>query len=105
MHCKILQVTGVGGEVHGVLGSITLPVCFENTEFLHEFKIIPKLHHHFIIGNDFLKANKAIIDLGRKTVTFKDKQYYYKMLFCVNKTRVDTEVVVQPTSEMIIVPH
>ena len=68
----IQTVKGVGGETHKVIGMASLPFTVSNHRFCFNFYVFQHLHHHLILGNDFLTNHKACIDHGSKTVTLYD---------------------------------
>ena len=65
------NIVGVCGEVHRVLGQVTLPFRLDGVVLEHTFQLFEKLHHPLILGMDFLRQNKAKIDLEQGTVSFK----------------------------------
>ena len=62
---KFNFVSGVGGEKHPILGKVSLNFKIDEYEYNHDFHIFKHLHHHVIIGNDFLVPHKAIVNSGR----------------------------------------
>lgn len=64
------QVTGVGGEKHGVIGAVKLPVKISGLIFEQEFIIIRELHHPVILGIDFMSHNKCALDFQYNVLTF-----------------------------------
>ena len=64
------KAIGVGGESHSILGTVQLLVTIDNIDFPQTFYVLPKVHHHVILGDDFLVANSATIDRGDKTISF-----------------------------------
>ena len=68
--CLATKALGVGGEAHSILGTIQLEIKIQNVTFSHVFYVLPKVHHHIIIGDDFLTSHAAQIDRGDKTICF-----------------------------------
>ena len=62
---KFNFVSGVGSEKHPILGKVSLNFKIDEYEYNHDFHILKHLHHHVIIGNDFLVPLKAIVNSGR----------------------------------------
>ena len=71
MPSSLAHIVGVCGEVHKVLGQVTLPFRIDGVVLEHTFQLFEKLHQPLILGMDFLKRNKAKIDLEQGTVSFK----------------------------------
>ena len=71
MPSSLAHIVGVCGEVHKVLGQVTLPFRIDGVVLEHTFQLFEKLHQPLILGMDFLKQNKAKIDLEQGTVSFK----------------------------------
>jgi transposase InsO family protein len=67
------HVFGVGGEKHKVLGSLEIKLHIQSKPFTAKVHVFDRLHHHFILGRDFLKQHRANIDLGNNCVTFDDQ--------------------------------
>ena len=65
------HIVGVCGEVHKVLGQVTLPFRLDGIVVEHTFQLFEKLHQPVILGMDFLRQYKAKIDLEQGTVSFK----------------------------------
>ena len=49
------NIVGVCGEVHRVLGQVTLPFRLDGVVLEHTFQLFEKLHHPLILGMDFLR--------------------------------------------------
>ena len=71
MPSSFAHIVGVCGEVHKVLGQVTLPFRIDGVVLEHTFQLFEKLHQPLILGMDFLKQNKAKIDLEQGTMSFK----------------------------------
>ena len=99
-----LHVTGVGGEIHKVLGRTTLKVLIDGYEYSHNFHVFSYLHHHLILGTDFLEENQATIDLGNKTLSLKNGEplNVNKQLDRVAMVRTLQHIHVPPTSEALV---
>ena len=64
-------VTGVGGQILPVLGMVDLPIVIEGEKLITPVHVFRKLHHHLILGKDFLKVHKANINFGKDTLTLE----------------------------------
>ena len=71
MPSSLAHIVGVCGEVHKVLGQVTLPFRIDGVVLEHTFQLFEKLHQPLILGMDFLKQNKAKVDLEQGIVSFK----------------------------------
>ena len=65
----IQRITGVGGEMHAVLGKIDLPISIDGLTLYHSFYVFQHLFTPILIGMDFLDANQALINFVDMTVT------------------------------------
>ena len=68
---SLTNIVGVCGEVHRILGLITVPFRLDGIVLEHTFHLFEKLHQPVILGMDFLRQHKARIDLEECTVSFK----------------------------------
>ena len=68
---SLSNIVGVCGEVHRILGLVTVPFRLDGIVLEHTFHLFEKLHQPVILGMDFLRQHKAKIDLELCTVTFK----------------------------------
>ena len=66
------HISGVGGEIHKVRGQDPLEVIIGDYKYHLSFHILNSLHHHIILGNDFLESNEGIINTKAKTLKLKD---------------------------------
>ena len=71
MPSSLAHIVGVCGEVHRVLGQVTVPFRLDGIALEHTFQLFEKLHQPVILGMDFLRQHKAKIDLEQCTVSFK----------------------------------
>ena len=53
------------------LGAIRLPIHFGKTVIHQEFEIVKDLIHPLLLGTNFLKTNKAILDFGTEEMTLR----------------------------------
>ena len=65
------QVTGVGGEILPTMGMASLPVQVNGEFYSQKFHIFPNLHHHLILGDDFLTTYKATINKATQELHLK----------------------------------
>ena len=66
------HVAGVGGEILQVLGMVDIPVKIGDNTFNTTVHVFQKLHHHLILGRDFLEMYEANIKFRDKTVTLNN---------------------------------
>ncbi|CAC5375580.1 unnamed protein product [Mytilus coruscus] len=69
---KIKSAMGVGGEVHSVLGLVSLPLILGNVAMRYNFHVFNKLHQQMILGFDFLHDVKAHIICDSETIFIPD---------------------------------
>ena len=111
------HIVGVCGEIHRVLGQVTLPFRLDGVVLEHTFQLFEKLHHPVILGMDFLRQHKAKIDLEQGTVSIKSSNnsenvgngieepsvcqisFGQETKTCVGLVRTVSSVVVQPHAE------
>ena len=113
---SLTNIVGVCGEVHRILGLITVPFRLDGIVLEHTFHLFEKLHQPVILGMDFLRQHKARIDLEECTVSFKstncsesrenneEPSVCYISLgqepkTCVGLVRTVSSVIVEPHSE------
>ena len=71
MPSSLAHIVGVCGEIHRVLGQVTIPFRLDGIALEHTFQLFEKLHQPVILGMDFLRQHKAKIDLEQCTVSFQ----------------------------------
>ena len=114
---SLSNIVGVCGEVHRILGLITVPFRLDGIVLEHTFHLFEKLHQPVILGMDFLRQHKAKIDLELCTMTFKssnnssenrenneEPSVWHISLgqeprTCVGLVRTVSSVIVEPHSE------
>ena len=113
---SLANIVGVCGEVHRILGLITVPFRLDGIVIEHSFYLFEKLHQPVILGMDFLRQHKAKIDLEECTVSFKSTNYSesrknneepsvchislgQEPRTCVGLVRTVSSVIVEPHSE------
>ena len=97
------HVKGVGGEIHNVLGLVNLNLQIDGYMYKHDFHVISHLHHHVIIGDDFLEKNKAIIDRGNKTLQLENGEEIKQGEDSeVSMVRTCTSISLPPLTEAIV---
>ncbi len=57
---RFTHISGVGGEKHRVLGTITLPFVIADMIFMHTFEVLESLSHPMILGENFQRENDII---------------------------------------------
>jgi hypothetical protein len=63
----------------GCRGEITLPISIDNKTFLVNFLVLDTLLFHMILGFQYCKVNKIVIDVAERTIHFKDEFGYYQV--------------------------
>ena len=113
---SLTNIVGVCGEVHRILGLVTVPFRLDGVVLEHTFHLFEKLHQPVILGMDFLRQHKAKIDLEECTVSFKSSNYSesrenneepsvchislgQEPRTCVGLVRTVSSVIVEPHSE------
>lgn len=69
-----LNIVGVGQHKIPVLGKIKLPISFQNATIDTYFNVVEKLPHSMILGHDFLKINKIVVDFHTNTMRTSDDE-------------------------------
>lgn len=62
----------VGGVKHCSLGTLSLPVTFDNCIISHSFQVFEKFKHPVILGLDFLRENDAVLNVAENNLSLKD---------------------------------
>ena len=57
----IEEAMGVGGEVHSIIGVISLSLVIGNVVFEEKFHVFEKMQQQMILGWEFLKSNRINI--------------------------------------------
>lgn len=65
---NFMNIYGVGGEEHKVLGKVTLPLKFQGLVIKHRFHVVQDLQYPVILGDDFLLQNKCNIHYPSRTL-------------------------------------
>ena len=66
------DAVAVGGENHCSLGTLSLPVTFDNCVISHSFQVFEKFQHPVILGLDFLRENDAVLNVAENNLSLKD---------------------------------
>ena len=73
--------------------------------FMQDFHVITFLHQHFILGMDFLRDNKATIDIGNNQLTLQQGKVQLVFTKLSGQTSLGSTqhtVTVPPMSEIVI---
>ncbi|CAC5370073.1 unnamed protein product [Mytilus coruscus] len=62
------EAVGVGGEVHKMLGVVTLHVTLGTVTSKQKFHILNHMQQKMILGHDFLKHNRIHLDFDKETL-------------------------------------
>ena len=101
----IVHVTGIGGQLIDVLGTVILPVRINKLIIPHKFYVFNALHKDIVLGLDFLNENDVDILLSKGCISIKNGLVETPLLPCPETApvaRVIDKIVIQPRTEMII---
>ena len=73
------SLIGVEGSPLKIMGAVYLEVTFEKQQFDVCFLVADSLTTEAILGQDFLKSNKCIIDVAKSVITFGDTSFTLKL--------------------------
>ena len=76
----ILKIFSADGTSHNVLGRIDLSFRSGPKVFRNKFLVIPDLDHTIVLGMDFLRLNKASLDLDKQTLYLNDNKVKVNLL-------------------------
>ena len=102
---KFKAIRGVCGETHPVRGTIELEVNVNGFRISQSFHIFSRLQNTVILGLDFLKANKAKIDLGEGSISFFEGAVHAPLIAKISDTQhavMAYSVVLKPRSQTVI---
>jgi predicted aspartyl protease len=109
VECSVKKVLGVGGKETTVLGATTLPIKIEGLLLYQQFLVIPGSNKpEIIIGENFLKEQKAILDYETGVLTLQGGLVSCKTMptKCLHErvslVRTTTELIIDGKSECII---
>ena len=105
---SLKSVIGVHGDSSDILGSITLPLQFNNVTIDHTFQVLNNLHFSAILGVDFLQKHNATLDFDNNVLTLpsKDTSVPIRCIFPpVGLARTLEKVIIDPQSEIFIPVH
>jgi len=68
------EAVGVGGEIHHMLGIVTLPITIGNVAIKQNFHVLDKMQQKMILGHDFLKHHKIHLDFDQETLYIPDEE-------------------------------
>ena len=109
-YSNLTNITGVCGEIHKVLGTVTLDFKCEQFEFRHNFHVFEHLHARMLVGIDFMKANNVQVRFGEMDIA-ESRSPSASVVTIPTRTIEDrrtgiasttTEVIVPPHSEIVI---
>ena len=66
---KFSHIYGVCGEIHSVLGTISISFLIDGFPFEHSFHVFGKLHEPVILGRDFLVKEGLHLDFQTNTIS------------------------------------
>ena len=102
---KFKAIRGVCGETHPVRGTIELELNVNGFRVSQSFHIFSRLQNTVILGLDFLKANKAKIDLGDGSISFFEGAVHAPLIAKISDTQhavMAYSVVLKPRSQTVI---
>lgn len=72
VNCSVKKILGVGGKETKVLGVTTLPIKIEGLLLYQQFLVIPGSNTpEIILGENFLKGQKAVLDYDAGTLSLQ----------------------------------
>ena len=74
---KHKQVQGVGGSKIQVLGQNNFQFTIESETFKQTFHVLESMSHSLILGEDFLKQHKAVIDYAEMSLRFPSVNVHF----------------------------
>ena len=96
---------GVGGELLKVKGMSLVEFKIQGQTFKQNFHVFPHIHHHLILGDDFLTANQAIIDKRTQQLHLGDGKQsvaYTSMTTQTGIARLSKPTTLPPASETLV---
>lgn len=105
---RIQRIVGVCGEVHHALGEVNLTFQCQDLNFQQTFVVFQYLHSSVIVGLDFLRANKVVINFSglEIPVTTGNSSSTIKVLQVpIIPAQPDKTVLIHPLKEVIVPPH
>ena len=70
-----IQLFDVQGNAMTMRGSVTVPVTFNNKTTIQNFSIVEDFDNQAILGSDFMKKNKILLDMENSKVILKDETH------------------------------
>lgn len=75
-----MNIYGVGGEKHRVIGKVTLPLKFKGLVINYAFFIIRDLQYSLILGDNFLLDNKCNIHYPSRTLYLHESAWQVALI-------------------------
>ena len=75
-----MNIYGVGGEKHRVIGKVTLPLKFKGLDINYAFFIIGDLQYSLILGDYFLLNNKCNIHYPSRTLYLHESAWHIALI-------------------------
>ncbi|KAL5482287.1 hypothetical protein EMCRGX_G022596 [Ephydatia muelleri] len=100
------KLVGVDGTPLSVRGCIHAPLCIGGTQFNRSFVIASDLWVEAIVGLDFIRAHKCVIDCSNNTISFKSADVSVELLSPKAMEEMSSTVrsIGLVTTERILVP-
>ena len=100
------KLVGVNGTPLSVRGCIHAPLCIGGTQFNGSFVIASDLWVEAIVGLDFIRAHKCVIDCSNNTISFKSADVSVELLSPKAMEEMSSTVrsIGLVTTERILVP-
>lgn len=89
----IMQIQGIGGEVHKVSKQATLPLSIAEHSCPQSFYVVPGIHPALVLGTDFCQKYKIEISFSEKRVKIQEDQAAVRLITpasCVGLGRTTT---------------
>ena len=103
---NLINIVGVCGERHSVLGLVDLNFECEGLTFRQSFHVIEHLHVKMIVGLDFLQKNNVTVRFGEVEIPVIGSMASGSTIKIATKpVTSDHTSIVFPTEEVIVPPH
>ena len=100
------KVYGVGGEILNVLGCVKVNFNIGTSTFSQVFHVFQRLHNNCILGVDFLKKYKCVIDFSENQLKIKNELVASvcssSSSFCLGLARACKDITLQPRGQTVI---
>ena len=99
---QIKTVNTVSGEQLAVLGQVSVPIKIQSNLYECEAHVISNLGYDLVLGRDFLRKTKAVINLGDNTLRLQQDDEQATNTAPSYTVRAVATFVIPPRSEVVI---